>query len=362
MNSPSKRAFSLIELLVVILIIGVLVALVVPTVGKVRDAAKSTENKTLISQIQQACSAFQIDNRRAPGYFSPLEMGANENAARGFSGMQNAMLDLAGGVVDKATTASLEPTEIVVGPRADNTKNVVVNLALMGSGKAYFTPPGKFFQRQDGVEGGDRLGGQPNDTPHELLPEVVDRYGQPVLFWSRNDQASGDIESRDDVVRVTSNGNAPSRFYWNQNAAFLSVDSGSTGALRVNQGATGGQSMIGEWAGDRRLDTMMAILGNPNSPVAATASGQNATLADVLPAQVRGAYVIQAAGRDGAYLGYKDNTSRLILNQGTSFWLHYGETFYAPSNTTSGVRRTGSSGPNSVDLGAAFDDVIVAGE
>lgn len=361
--SPTKqRAFSLIELLVVIAIIGLVIALVIPAVGKVREAARTTETRTLVSQIHQAASAFQIDNRRVPGVFSAVEMGGADNAATGFSGMQNAMLDLAGGVVDRAPGAVRQAeNEIVVGPYAQAAKNVVVDLDLIGSGKGYFAPTGKFYQSQSGV--GSRIGGTPGGTTeHERLPEVVDRNGQPVLFWAMNDQASGDVQTIDDVVALSSAAAVPARCYWNQNAAFLSQEATAVGTLRVDQGGTNGRSMLGEY-NNRRLDSMMAIMGNPNAPLASTITGQTAQLDQVLPAQMRGSFVVHAAGKDGVYFSKSDSASRLILDSGSAApWIAYGEAFYAPSGGTSGTRRTGTGSSSSVDIGSAFDDIIQAGE
>jgi prepilin-type N-terminal cleavage/methylation domain-containing protein len=359
--SPTKqRAFSLIELLVVIAIIGLVIALVIPAVGKVREAARTTETRTLVSQVHQAASAFQIDNRRVPGVFSAVEMGQADNASRGFSGMQNAMLDLAGGLIDKAPgTAIASENEYAVGPYAQAARNVVVDLDLIGSGKGYFAPTGKFYQKQGGATGGSRVGASNGTTPHEQLPEVVDRNGQPILFWAMNDQASGDVQSIDDVVAVSSAAAVPARCYWNQNAAFLAAAAGPVGTLRVDQNT---KSLLGESNG-RRLDSLMAIMGNPNAPLASTITGQTVQLDQVLPAQMRGAFVVHASGKDGTYFSQSDTTSRLVLGAGSGDpWIAYGSAFYAPSGGSNGTRRTGTGSSSSVDIGSSFDDIIQAGE
>lgn len=360
-----NRAFSLIELLVVMVIIGILVALVIPAVGRVRDAAKSSENKTLIAQVQQACSSFKIDTRRTPGVFGPIEMSSDENARRGFSGMQNALVELMGCLVDKSSTQTLRDSEVVVGPYEQAASNYVVNLDLIGAGKGYLNPPGKFLVKQDGLVGGSRLGitGPGNGNGNHLFPELVDRFGQPVLMWQRNDLTVPGIARRSDVVALKfTQFPSPARFLWNQNSAFLATNSGRTGTLGVNQGGAGGTSLLGECQGDRRLDSLMALVGNPNSPVPASVSASNTDLTAVFPAEVRGAYVIHSAGRDGTFMGANDNAQR-IIQEGTDGvpWVAYGLTFYAPTGGGQGIRRTGT-GSNTLDIASAFDDYIVAGE
>ena len=62
----ASRAFTLIELLTVIAIIGILAAIIIPTVGKVRASAKSTQCLSNLRQIALAISLYPQDNK---GYY-----------------------------------------------------------------------------------------------------------------------------------------------------------------------------------------------------------------------------------------------------------------------------------------------------
>ena len=66
MNSKHHRGFTLIELMVVILIIGVLAALVVPKVMSRPDEARITAAKSDIATISQALNLYKLDNGRYP--------------------------------------------------------------------------------------------------------------------------------------------------------------------------------------------------------------------------------------------------------------------------------------------------------
>jgi len=62
----AQRGFTLIELMVVLLIIGVLAALIVPNVLDRADDARVTAAKTDVNNLMQALKLYKLDNQRYP--------------------------------------------------------------------------------------------------------------------------------------------------------------------------------------------------------------------------------------------------------------------------------------------------------
>jgi general secretion pathway protein G len=66
LRRAASRGFTLIELMVVLVIIGVLASLVVPSVLDRVDEAKVTAARTDVNSLMEALKRYRLDNQRYP--------------------------------------------------------------------------------------------------------------------------------------------------------------------------------------------------------------------------------------------------------------------------------------------------------
>lgn len=344
LSRHNPRAFSLIELLVVIAIIVVLVAIIIPSLGGVRSVARETQTKSLLSDVTAAAGKFSLDNAgRIPGYFTPAEMGSGDNATRGLTGMENALLDLAGTEAVFSDEDDSDTDLIEVNPLSSGT-SIYVNPDLLGSGtNNYLTLDAQFIRYEEQGSGVGSIG-QIASTGFDgarSLPDLVDGFGQPLLVWTEDAGAPSKITDFDEFAREDSDGD-PAKFYWNQNAAILNSGGIGKKLTEISESSLLGGADTGGKNDTDRERTLAAVLGNPGYP---------ANLADPLPAQdtiypsaARGKFVIHAAGADGVYLSLKDKKGRGLI---TSNRVNYGANFPGVGETEDVIKQ--------------FDDLFASG-
>ncbi len=68
-----RRGFTLIEIMVVLVILGVMAALIVPNLLDRTDDARATAARTDISNLMQALKLYKLDNQRFPTSEQGLE-------------------------------------------------------------------------------------------------------------------------------------------------------------------------------------------------------------------------------------------------------------------------------------------------
>ena len=355
-NRVVRRAFTLVELIIVVLIIAVVIAISLPALGSAKTAAKKAKSQMLATNLVGAISAFQNDNNRLPGYFSAAEMGASANKDRGFTSLENAMLELMGGMVDSSATGT---SVIEVGP--DSSGAVKVDLDLIGTNfsgrEAYFTPEKKAYIAQDGTNGGFQAG----TDNHQKLPDLVDAFGTPILLWIENPATRGSIVKSTNntngipfaLVDSGSNMDKPARFYWASNAGFLNSEQLGEMGRSQKKGSDPRFSLIGSGLPANGIEeSLMGLLGSPSN---ASVDRKNVQPEDTVPNAARGGFIIQLAGPDGMYVSSTDKGASRFAGAEIEYW----KTWFVTTST----RVTNDDGkPSSKDVIIdAFDDFLLTG-
>lgn len=345
MGRTLKRAFSLVELLVVIVIIAIIVGITLPALSGVRSLARKNATSTLLSDLNASITRYETDSRRMPGRFSAADMGDSSNATVGMSGMENVMLDLAGksAIVKDVPPGGNSGDWLALRNPNGGTTEFKVNPDLIGASDGdYWKPPARNYVAQWGEA---QKGGAPytGNEGVRQLKDLVDAFGTPILAWSQDvGQAAKPISSTQPLA--TKDSGTPAQFYLMSNNAFLtSAALGKNGYDNASLSALGGGD-------DDAAENLAGFLGNPGDPQINTLTNAPS---GILPSKARGRLVIHAAGVDGIFLS-KKNAGRVADTDGK---LHYGLTF----KSAGGAPINGSDGkPTSQDLATQFDDQIVS--
>ncbi len=292
------RAFTLIEMLTVIAILAIVIGIILPIMAGARTAAKKSDTRVLLSNLAQAAAAFQNEQRRLPGYFSPRQMGDTQNGGRGLTTMDNMLIDLLGGITTQGANGT---TILSIGPTMTNL--VTIDLAAMGTtkqnsngsiGKSYLTMDAKRFVPQDGAAGGTRAVGSLPELAY--FPTLIDSFGSPILAW-----VGDEVPSAGTFAAIDSSMSA--RYWQVQNAGFL--NSKSLGKIKEDQTDTmRGSALSSSVVAINLSRTMEALLGNASQPDPAAPAGTPKPLAPRAP------IVFQSAGPDGIYVGLRDKGAR----------------------------------------------------
>ena len=332
------------ELLVVIGIIGLLVGLLLPALGKVIQRSKSTATMGTAQEFAKACDAYfqEIGEYPAAVPDEALYAGLNgDSDLPQITAAENALLALMGGYristdSDYNTFGGTELTFSGVTPAF----KIRIDANKMGEGPfkngkkydAFYSPKGREFSKAAGQLG---AGGQPEASGTGLVPDLIDAWGAPMIF----------IKQQRGIGPLVKNGSNPGQFERSGMLAYTGttqLGDTSTDQTDTLKGSVLNTTSAGSESGAGARDlTMGQLIRHAGINAQSSRSASVADKDKVRSGTARGKYFIISAGSDGIFFSRAQATN---------------STGAAMTDIVSTSMNT--AGPQVIER---YDDVVVAG-
>lgn len=260
--TPSVRpaGFTLVELLVVIGIIVLLISILLPAAGRVREQAQRAKTQSTMSGIAGAIDRYFLDHKSYPGLVQNTDITAGFGVAGGnLTSSENLVLTLTGGFQYNAadpTKPTFVPADVGKGPMTLSPSPVYRKRGTAYIDPAPMLPPTDAYKNNvafSSLETPGAAGG----TGDSAAPEFLDDFTQRrVILYLRANPGGNTVAAVDNAATPAYNSDA---LQYNQNHLLPYKREASGGFL-------GDFEFPNNTSDPDRYSTWSRYLTNPNLP------------------------------------------------------------------------------------------------